>query len=180
MSKNLSEIEKQKLASDANSAIERLKELDKNSVSIENKSKRNTKAIVVKAVDSQTDYEKRYYKRDFHNNASLEIVENCTNKTTSQIIDEFVCYVVATKKTEFMTNDLILAFQTHGSSYGDIIRRAMRQLASKKVNAIKIRNIKRKDSNKNLYKYIVNTKSDLFKDFFIDSEVAKTEAKTTI
>ena len=56
----------------------------------------------------------------------------------------------------------------------------MRILASKKVNAVKIKNIKRKDSNKNLYKYIVNTKSALFKDFFSEVETVKTEAKTTV
>lgn len=157
--------EKEKIASNS---IEAQKNADK----IQHvETKRATNAIITKSVESQSDYEKRYYKRDFHNNASLTIVENCTNKTTSQIIDEFVCFVVDTKKTEFFTADLINAFQTHGSSYGDIIRRAMKKL--REVKAVKIVNIKRKDSNKNLYKYIVNTKHALFADFF--SEDTKIE-----
>ena len=153
---------KEKLASDKSEAQKIADICDKSKTKIAEI--RKTQAIIVKAVESQTDYERRFYKRDFHHDASLTIVENCTNKTTNQIIDEFVQYVVATHKTSFMTNDLILAFETHGSSYGDIVRSAMRKL--KTIKAVRVVNIKRRDSNKNLYKYIVNTESELFRDFF--------------
>ena len=76
-------------------------------------SKRNTKAIITKAVESQTEYEKRRYKRNYHiENIDLKIVENTTfffnhmtNKeeiaTTNNLVNEIILFVVETKKRQF-------------------------------------------------------------------------------
>ena len=58
------------------SIIEKSKELAEK---LNSASKRNTKAIITKAVESQTEYEKRRYKRNYHiENIDLKIVENTT------------------------------------------------------------------------------------------------------
>ena len=139
-------------------------------------SKRNTKAIITKAVESQTEYEKRRYKRNYHiENIDLKIVENTTfffnhmtNKeeiaTTNNLVNEIILFVVETKKDSFMTSDIKEYSKTHGSSYGDVIIHAVDKL--KAVHALRKINIAKKDSNKKLYKYFVVKNSEIFNSVF--------------
>jgi N-methylhydantoinase B/oxoprolinase/acetone carboxylase alpha subunit len=124
--------------------------------------KREVVAIATKPVESQSDYEKRFYMRDWKHDAPLTEVRHATNTATLEIVDKFVMWVAEHKQTEFKTGDLISIFETCGPSYGDVIRSAMRHL--KAVKAVKISNIGSKKRPR--YKYTVNEVSPLFAPIF--------------
>ena len=131
--------------------------------------KREVVAITTKSVESQTNYEKRYYMRNFHLNEvnPLEVRHETSHKL-DDIIDKFIMYVATTRKTSFKTGDLIDAFDTCGPSYGDINRSAMRHLKS--VHAVSIKNIGSKKRPR--YRYDVITTSGLFSPIFAETNVA--------
>lgn len=105
------------------------------------KTKREIKAFQVIPVESQTEYEQRYYMRDYHHDEKADIVRHATNYGILSAAEAALKYMLRIHKkkpevTTFKTGDLINGVDSFGPSYGDCLRNAMRKL--EKAGIVKI------------------------------------------
>ena len=108
------------------------------------KTTRDVKEYAIVPVEEQTDYEKRFYMKDYHKNEPPTVVRHKTShsiKSASEQCLEAMQQIHNANEdiTMFKTSDLIALIESYGPSYGDVVRNAMRKLA--KQNIIKIHNI---------------------------------------
>jgi len=108
-------------------------------------------------VDKQTDYEKRSYRRDFHNEEALNVVVNGTSHTADEAQKQCYEFMMNTFKATgdktFTTTELVTAIKTFGSSYGDVVREGMQKLAKEGKVQISLD----KTSKRRRYKYTLVT-----------------------
>jgi hypothetical protein len=154
--------EQKDLASNSIEAQQKAEALSKKKLKV---SKRNTTEFAVVAVEKQSNTERRKYMRDFHNNEALDIVRHKTNKSKNEIVNLMTVSIYDalsnTQKVSFKTADFIDSFKTFGSSYGDIIRSAVDDLASKKY--ILKRKQRTNSRTRATYLYVTNINEEHFK-----------------
>lgn len=105
------------------------------------KAKREVAAFSIVPVDKQTNYEKRFYMRNFHEKEDATHVAQRSSHGIASASEQCLAFMreVHSKdaaKTHFKTSDLILGITSFGPAYGDSIRNAMRKLA--KAGIVKI------------------------------------------
>ena len=108
------------------------------------KPERQVVAFILKPVDQQTPYERRSYRRNFHENEQADHIYQGTNYGVKTAMPKLLTFMRRqangkAKKTEFLTNDLIVGIKSFGSAYGDVIRNSMSKLA--KQGLVKIHKI---------------------------------------
>ena len=105
------------------------------------KTKRDVKAYAIVPVTEQTNYEQRFYMRDYHKDEKNTVVRHKTShgiKSSSEQCLEFMRQMrdAESSVTMFTTSDLIKAISSYGPSYGDVVRNAMRKLAKQNLVVI--------------------------------------------
>jgi len=120
------------------------------------KTKRDVKAYAIVPVTEQTNYEQRFYMRDYHKDEKNTVVRHKTSHNIKSSVEQCLEFMrqmrdASSSVTTFTTSDLIKAISSYGPSYGDVVRNAMRKAS--KLNLVKIHEVQANERTRIKYRF---------------------------
>lgn len=137
------------------------KQKKKTAKATKEQTKRDIKAYAVIALDKQSDYERRFYMRNYHAEEKQQVVRHKTSHSLQTMMSEMYKYLVQCFNKEkavrqIKTSEICSATDSYGPSYTDVIRNSAKHL--EKLKLVQIVNIAEQHSRCK-YAYVLQENS---------------------